>query len=128
MALLTKDQILSAADLPKSELEVPEWGGSVNVRTLTAAEREKWEERVQSSKAVNPEFNVRGSLLALCIVDNEGKQLFSIVEIPALAKKSAAATDRVFDECCRLNRIGADKIEEAKKNERKIKPEFLSES
>lgn len=127
MALLTKEQILKAEDLPREVVDVnAEWGGEVTVRTLSAHERDLWELR-QAGKSEKPdEFNVRASLCALCMVDAEGKQMFGLVEVAALGKKSGAALDKVFEVACRLNRIGAEKVEEAKKNSKPPPVEFLS--
>ena len=38
MALLTKEQINEIDDRPTLEVEIPEWGGSVLIRTLSAAQ------------------------------------------------------------------------------------------
>jgi hypothetical protein len=43
MALLSRDDILNADDLTIETIAVPEWGGEVNVKTLTGAEKDKWE-------------------------------------------------------------------------------------
>jgi hypothetical protein len=43
MKSLTKDEILEAADLSTKAVDVPEWGGSVNVRTMTGADRDAFE-------------------------------------------------------------------------------------
>jgi hypothetical protein len=40
---LNKDQILHADDLPRREVQTPEWGGSVFVRALTGDERDSYE-------------------------------------------------------------------------------------
>ena len=37
--ILTKDDILSAKDLVVREIEIPEWGGTVRVSQITAAQR-----------------------------------------------------------------------------------------
>ncbi len=36
MNILSKEAILSADDLPREIVSVPEWGGQVYVRTMTA--------------------------------------------------------------------------------------------
>ena len=41
MAVLTKQQILAAEDLPSETLLVKEWCGDVTVRTMTGAERDE---------------------------------------------------------------------------------------
>ncbi len=39
---LTGEEILGADDLPTEVVPVPEWDGTVIVRTLTGAERDHW--------------------------------------------------------------------------------------
>lgn len=117
--LLSKEDILHAVDLPKEEVEVPEWGGSVIVRGLTGAERDKFEASIVTLKGdktgFNPE-NMRAKLVVLCVVDEEGKRLFSNEDVKALGEKSALALNRVFEVAQRLSGLSPDSIEEAKKN------------
>jgi len=106
--LLTKEQILKADDRPKEEVLVPEWGGNVLVRSLTAGERDRFEAScLQGSKD-----NFRSHLAALCIVDEGGKRIFADEDIKALSAKSGAALDRIFRACIRLNAMTADDVAE----------------
>ncbi len=41
--MLSRDQILGASDLPTETVDVPEWGGQVIVRSMTGAERDRFE-------------------------------------------------------------------------------------
>ena len=41
MSLLSAAEILAADDLPTEDVEVSEWNGTVRVRALTGAERDK---------------------------------------------------------------------------------------
>lgn len=109
MAILTADLILSADDLPKELVEVPEWGGEVYVRCLTAAERDDWEASVVSveknGKAKTDMKNLRAKLVARTVCDEEGKRIFSDSQVDALGKKSAAALDRLYAVAARLSKI-----------------------
>jgi hypothetical protein len=51
--------------------------------------------------------------LTLC--DSQGDRLFDDSEIAALGRKSARALDRVFSVAQRLNGIGVDQVDAAKK-------------
>lgn len=115
MGLLSREQILAATDRRFEDVPVPEWGGSVRVRSLTGAERDRWEAACQ----VGGKFSIdrlREKLLAACIVSDEGKPLFSEGDIGLLAEKNAAALTRLFDVARRLNGIGAQDVEELTKN------------
>lgn len=117
---LTKDQILEADDLHSVQVEVPEWGGTVFVRSMTGADRDAFE---TSMVSVNPDGsrspdmrNLRSKLVALTLVDEAGNRLFDVADIPRLALKSSAALERVFEAAQRLNGLGAKAEEDAVKN------------
>ena len=115
MNLLTREAILDADDLTTEDHEVPEWGGTVRVKMLTGTERDAFEASVTETRGKNVKANlanVRARLVSLCLVDTTGRRLFAREDIPLLGRKSAAALDRVFDACRRLNRIGDQDVEE----------------
>lgn len=115
MALLTRDEILNANDRKLEEVQVPEWGGSVMVRTLSGKERDEYESgivSVKDGKAVQNYENVRARLVALCVVDEKGVRLFNKADIAALGNKSVAALQRVFNKCQELNAISDGDVEE----------------
>lgn len=117
---LTKDQILEANDLKNESVDVPEWGGSVLVRTMTGADRDSFEASmvsIGSDGIRKPEMsNMRSKLVALTVVDDAGNRIFDAIDVPMLARKSAAAIERVFDVAQRLNGLGAKAEDAAEKN------------
>ena len=118
--MLTKDQILEAGDLKTEAVEVPEWGGSVLVRTMTGADRDAFESSMittLSDGTRKPNMsNMRPKLVALTLVDETGNLLFSLDDVDRLALKSAAALERVFAAAQRINGLGVQAEEEAVKN------------
>jgi hypothetical protein len=110
--VLSKAAILAADDRPFETIEVPEWGGSVGIRTITGAERDRWETAFNR----DPGANTRARLAVLCIVDDRGERLFDESDIPALGAKSGIALDRVFDECLRINKLRKTDVEATAKN------------
>ena len=120
MSVLSKEQILEAADLQSVPVEVPEWGGRVLVRTMTGADRDAFENRmvtVKSDGTRTPDMtNLRAKLVALTLVDDAGNRLFEVGDIPRLAAKSAAALERVFEAAQRINGLGLKAEDEAVKN------------
>jgi hypothetical protein len=119
MGTLTREQILSADDLPTQDVDVPEWGGSVTVRSMTGAERDAFEAGLmveEGEDEKNRLNNLRARLCSLCIVDDDGVPLFSPEDVEALGKKSAAALDRVFTKAQTLNGLGAKDVEDLAKN------------
>ena len=111
---LTKEQILAADDLALHEVEVPEWGGTVLVRTMTGLERDKFETD-QYVRDVGTD-DVRARLCAICICDESRNRLFSDDEVEALGAKSAKALERVFEVVKTINGFSAGDIDELEGN------------
>lgn len=115
MAFLTKDQILDAEDRKTEDVEVPEWGGTVRVISLSARERDAFEQSCVKFKGKKREENldnIRARLSALTMVDVNNERLFTDAEAEALGRKSAAALDRVFMAAQRLNGMTDEDVEE----------------
>jgi hypothetical protein len=117
--MLTRDDILKTNDLPIEAVDVPEWGGTVYVRTISGRERDDFEESMLTGKGKNRQVNtrnIRAKLCALCLCDVNGVPLFGNEDVDALGQKSAAALDRLFTVATRLNGISKEDVEELAKN------------
>lgn len=115
MALLSKDDIFGADDLTYEDVEVPEWGGTVRIRVMTGAERNRFEQSVITRRGKHTDLNldaIREKLIALCVVDENGERIFDESDIPALGEKNAAALTRIFDACQRLNGLTEADVDE----------------
>lgn len=115
MAVLSRDEILQAVDIKKELVEVPEWGGSVWVRGMTGADRDRFESSViemRGSKQTLHLDDMRAKLCSACICDEEGKLLFTPADVKALSAKSATALNRVFAIAQRLSGIGEEEVAE----------------
>ncbi|MDD5533904.1 MAG: hypothetical protein PHC52_14010 [Syntrophales bacterium] len=116
---ITKADIVAFNDLKSEVIEVPEWGGSVTIRRMTGGERDAYEADIFESKGAQLQLkreNFRAKLIARCLVDDNGERMFSDGEIAALSKKSAAALDRLFAACQRLNGMTGAEQEKIEKN------------
>jgi len=116
MALLNKNQILDAQDLEHIDIEVPEWGGTVRVSTISGKARDRFETSLLNSKNKVTTENIRAKLVASCLVDQDGKLLFSESDIEKLGNKNAKILDRIFAVAQTLNGIGNQEVEELSKN------------
>lgn len=115
MSILSREQILQAKDLVTEVVEVPEWSGSVLVKSLTGAERDQYESAIVEQKGRDTKVNMRNArarLVALSVVDEKGKRLFSPNDVSLLGAKSAAALQRVFNVSMRLSGISAEDVRE----------------
>ncbi len=117
---LNKDQILEANDLQSETVDVPEWHGSVRVRTMTGADRDAFEASmittlVDGTRKPNM-TNMRAKLVALTVVDESGALVFDVADVDRLSLKSASALERVFAAAQRINGLGAQAEEISAKN------------
>jgi len=104
---LSKDQILGAVDFKYEEIEVPEWGGSVRLRGLSAAERDEFEASVGVTQDLT---NMRARLVVNCLIDEDGNRLFKNSEAKALGEKNATVMNRLFDKCRELSGMTDDDL------------------
>lgn len=114
-----KAQILGAPDLPVVELEVPEWGCWVRVRTLTAGERDNFEAEITMGNGKNARVNarnIRAKMVAATVVDEEGRPLFGLADVEALGQKSAKALDRIFGQAAALAGMRDADVQELAEN------------
>lgn len=109
MNVLTRADILKCADLPRVRLEIPEWGGDVFVRSMTALEKDRYDAEVIAARNDADRLSgwrVRTALR--CTVDDTGTRLFSDEDIESLGGKSSAPIMRIFDKVQELSKVSED--------------------
>lgn len=107
MALLSKQDILGCNDIPTELVEVPEWGGTVKVRGMSAGERDRFDDHIRT----NGLSALRATMAANGIIDEDGTRLFTDAEVTKLGEKSAEALDRVVEVVSRLSGLTAEDAE-----------------
>ena len=118
MNVLSRKAILGANDLPSEKVNVPEWGGEVYVRSMNAMERELYEQSIAIGEGDDRKLDfghLRTRLLLFTVTDDQGKRLFEEGDVEALASKSARAINRIAEVAQRLNGIGVEALDAAKK-------------
>jgi len=118
MSTLDRSSILGFNDAKVIRLHVPEWGGDCFIRTLTGGERDSFEASCLDNKTgkATKLVNYRARFAALVLSDETGKPLFDASDVTLLAKKNAAALDRILDAGLALNGMSKDSIESAEEN------------
>ena len=105
--LLSRADIIDAQDMETVDVDVPEWGGVVRIKSLTGQERDAFEASLfvgEGAKRKQNLKNLRSRLVATTLVDESGNRLFSDdASVLELSKKSAAALNRVFEAAQKLN-------------------------
>ncbi len=107
LAVLDAAAILGASDIRVEALDVPEWGGRVYIRTWSAADREAFETAVVDAGGKLSAGRFRATVCQLSVADAGGNLLFTPEQIPDLARRSAAAIQRVFQAADKLNTVTA---------------------
>jgi len=110
--MLTRDQILGLEDSKKVEVKIPEWGGSVFIKTMSSLERDSFELDFTENKKAN----FRAKLAVKTVCDENGELLFTEKDALELGRKNAAAMSRIFNEASKLNNFSNEDIEELEKN------------
>lgn len=117
--ILSRAEILAAADIQTESVAVPQWGGEVLVRGLSGLERDAFEASIIRGKGKSAEVNLqnlRAKLVAASVIGEDGKHLFAEADVEALGRKSAAALQRVFEVAQRLSGLSPEDVEELTKN------------
>lgn len=116
---LSREAIFAAPDAVTETVDVPEWGGAVLVRGISAAQRDAYEMSLVRGKGKNVEFNrrnMRTKLVVLAVVDETGRRIFRDADAEALGDKAAAAVDRIYAAAARLAGVSAEDEDELTKN------------
>lgn len=117
MPALTRDAFLkSRPRLPTETVEIPDFG-TVIVRGLTGAERDKWEANLLPDRRGKKDLtNLRAKLIVLCVVDENGERIFCDADVAEIGQFPAAILSTIFDVAQRLSGFDAGEIEAAAKN------------
>lgn len=97
---LSRHDVLNAEDFATAVVEVPEWGGSVRVRSLTADENEEVGFGLLTESGQMDPRKARGLNLKLvlwCTIDERGLQLFEEKDLRKLRLKSARPIERIAE-------------------------------
>lgn len=98
--MVLRDKILAAADAKTETVNVPEWGCSLQVRSLTNKQRIDWEVLCSKKKrgkiTIDP-FRLKTSLVVATCYDAEtGARVFTEEDVDALGEKNAGVIERLF--------------------------------
>lgn len=114
MTTLNRDEILSAEDFRYGEVDVPELGGKVRIRSLSGAQRSFINHKIDAKNT----DDLDETFVMLACVDEKGDRLFSQKDLPALQKKSSASISKIAKAVIELSRYDktAEEIDIAEQN------------
>ena len=113
---LNRDEILGKSRGRVEEIKVPEWGGTVFVKEITASERDAFEASSIDKKGSAKMVNIRARLAVLTLSDSTGVRMFADSDVAALGELPASAMDRIFEASMRINRLTKSDVDELEKN------------
>lgn len=124
MTLLNFDDIIASQDKEYQDVEVPEWGGTVRIATMSGEDRDRWElSMMQADDSSERGFKLnfdaysRVRLVAMCLVDDNFNRIFVTKEqIEKLSQKSGKVMDLLYDVAQRVNGITDSDIDDLEKN------------
>lgn len=121
--VLSRALILEAADLRTESVDVPEWGGEVLLRELSAAQMSEF--KAKSVAAVDPQtravrdgvtlFGLSAWIVSRSAIGEDGKRLFTDADLSRLGEKSDKVIDRLGARVLEMSGA-ATTVEETEKN------------
>lgn len=110
-----RDEILAIDDRNLKAIEVPEWGGrKVFVRVMNGHNRAKVEKAFETHKGNGP--RIMCAIVAVGLVDADGKPLFTEADAEALMDKSLDVIERLYADVMRHNHADTASIARAEGN------------
>ena len=111
-----RDQILSATDIRKEQVKIDAWGVTVEVRTLTGAQRSEAKRAALDPDGVDEAKLSAGLIIAGTFDPTTGNPVFTAADRDALMGKSAVALDQVVAALGRLSGVTVEEQKEIEKN------------
>lgn len=113
---LTGLDVLNANDVEIQPVDVPEWGGRVYVRTMSADARGEWEDLVFDDAGKPKKDHFRANLVVVTCCDAAGTLLFRPDQAAALSAKATGPIERLYDAAAKLNKIRKQDVDAEKKD------------
>ena len=125
MTTVDKAAIFAADDLPTEDVDVPEWGGVLTVRTMTCGEQDEMFVDLADKRKGGKQVDIKGfraRLVQLTVVNGDGSLLFEKDDIPQLQKKSSLVMERIAEVAMRINGLTSSDVEAVAGNSSMTEP------
>ena len=119
---LSRDDILQTQGIRTDEVEVPEWGGKILVRELSAAEVAKIGFGMAGKGGGETEVDLAKlgeyvpQMIAWCVVDENLNSIFDLEDIMRLSAKSINPVQQIITKIMELSDLSPDEEGEPEKN------------
>lgn len=114
-----KDTILAADDIDRELVEVPEWGVTIEMRSMSVGERtramQSWSKPSEDGEGTTvDQERFYPALLAASVFDPEtGERVFDQNEVEKLNEKSSKVVERLAGIAIRLSGMGQGDVDAA---------------
>lgn len=117
MKQITLDDIVKSSQVKEVQFEVPEWGGYLILREMTAEARDAYEGSLlrenEKGEIERNLSNARAKMIAACAIGPDGKRMFdNESKVNALGNQPNTIISRIFDKCRELNGMNVEDVEE----------------
>ena len=112
---LTREQILKPVEIPKQEIYIPEIGGTVWVKGMSAADRSRFEKEFQTSSGQSSKrklSQIRERLVIACVCNEEGGPILTVKDVEALGKQSIQIIERIVNVAQKLCGMSSEDVEQ----------------
>jgi len=113
--MLDREQVRKAIRGPIKTVDVPEWGGEVGIRKLSADDLMRLRELLHSEQKPD-DFGMSCELLSLALCDNDGNRLFDPVELRDWDGQQADVMGRLIEATQSHNGVSEAASEATRKN------------
>jgi hypothetical protein len=103
---VNRESILSAKTIQTEAVEVPEYGGTVYLRGLNAADRVAFFDSIDQETESPTRIGCK--LIARCMVDADGTRLLTDDDAAALEAQDGKLIDRLANAANKVNGIGTE--------------------
>ena len=110
---LTAEDILSVDDFVFDEIECPEWGGTIRIRSLSGGQRATIKKAID-----NGSEDIDEMVCVMGIVDENGRRILEKKHISVLSSKSTKPVSRIAIRILEISGMREPKkaVEDAEKN------------
>ena len=124
MTIASREALLKLCERRYSTIDIPERDISIRIQSLSEAEKSQYETCLiaKNGRGIMRERlqDATRRLIALCVVDEEGKRIFSDSDLSAIANLDSYISSRIYDACQEHCGFNKGDIDETVKNSEEI--------
>lgn len=113
----SKEEIFAQQELPRVTVNVPAWGGDVQVATMRSIDRDRMEQGWKKlGRPAGDYAGFRAWVVAHTVMNGNGPFFDPVADLDQLNNQSAEVIGRLFDKACELNALTKSDQEQLVKN------------